>query len=102
MRDELSTELQPGLVGEFIQAWASLEEHVLDDARRATERNVSIREAIASLERRGKLDHEKAYALDSLRRFRNALVHQPKSVEPGDMEESLATVHRLWQDIQRS
>ena len=100
VRDELSTELQPGLVGEFIQAWARLEDHVLDDARRATERNVSIREAIASLAKRGELDQEKAYALDSLRKFRNALVHQPKSVRPGDVEESLATMHRLWQGIQ--
>ena len=100
VRDELSTELQPGLVGEFIQEWARLEERVLDDARHATERNVSIREAIASLARRGALDHEKAYALDSLRKFRNALVHQSKSVKPGDVEESLATMRRLWQGIQ--
>ena len=71
-----------------------------DAARHATERNVSIREPIASRARRGELDHEKAYALDSLRKLRNALVHQSKSVKPGDVEESLATMRRLWQGIQ--
>ena len=102
VRDELSTELQPGLIGEFIKAWAELEEQLLDNARRRTERNVSTREAIASLARHGELDQERAYALDSLRKLRNALVHRPKSVKLGEVEESLATMGRLWQGIRRS
>ena len=101
VRDDLSTELQPGLVGEFMQEWMKMEEHVLDDARHATERNVSIREAIALLAKRGDLDHEKAYALDSMRKLRNALVHQSKSVKLPEVEGSLAEVRRLLHEVQR-
>jgi hypothetical protein len=84
-------ELQPGQVGEFVKEWARLEEYLLENARRVTERNVSVREAIASLGKRGRLDQEQALMLDSLRRFRNEVIHQPKTVQPGALEEWLGT-----------
>jgi hypothetical protein len=92
---ELSSELQPGNLGEFVKEWAELEEYLLEDARRATKRNVSVREAIASLAKRGRLREEQAQLLDSLRRFRNAVVHQPTTVKPGALEEWLSTIRRL-------
>ncbi len=100
LRTELATELRPGDVGEFIKEWAKLEEYLLENARRATQKNVSVREAIASLSKRGRLNHEQAYLLDSLRRFRNSVVHQPATVEAGALEEWLATTRRLVRDLQ--
>jgi hypothetical protein len=101
LRAEISDELQAGHLGEFIKEWARLEEYLLENARRETERNVSVREAISSLAKRGHLDQEKALTLDSLRKFRNAVVHQPRSVETGALEEWLSIARRLWRDLQR-
>jgi FRG domain len=95
LRTELREEMRPGDIGEFIREWAKLEEHLLGKARRATERNVSIREAIAALERRRMLDSEQADQLEALRKFRNALVHQPQGVMPGALREWLDTARDL-------
>ncbi len=99
LREELSDELQPGQVGEFIKEWARLENFLLHYARRATERNVSVREAITSLAKRGHLNQEQALLLDSLRRFRNTVVHQPGTVNAGALEEWLSTTRQLWRDL---
>jgi len=99
LKTELSTELLPGDLGQFIKEWARLEEYLLEKARRATERNVSVREAIASLSKRGQLDQEQAYLLDSLRRFRNAVVHQPRTVQAGALEEWISTTRRLVREL---
>ena len=82
LRTELSSELQPGQVGEFIKEWAGLEEYLLENARRLTERNVSVRESIVSLAKLGRLDEDQALLLDTLRKFRNQVVHHPKTVQP--------------------
>jgi hypothetical protein len=95
LRAELRDELQPGDLGEFIREWAILEEFLLEGARRLTERNVSVREAIAALAKRGTVDPDQAAKLDTLRKFRNALVHQPKSVERDSLEEFLSTARQL-------
>lgn len=101
LQTDLASELQPGQVGEFIKEWAKLEEYLLENARRVTERNVSLREAIASLSKRGLLGEEQAYMLDSLRRFRNAVVHQPTTVQPGALEEWLSTTRRLLRELRQ-
>jgi hypothetical protein len=95
LRLELRDELQPGDFGEFLREWAPLEEYLLDEARRRTERNVSLREAIASLAKRGVLDSEQALTLDGLRKFRNALVHQPRTVTTGAIGEWIDTLRQL-------
>jgi hypothetical protein len=101
LQTELSSELQPGQVGEFVKEWARLEEYLLENARRLTERNVSVREAITSLAKRGRLNQVQAFMLDSVRRFRNEVVHRPTTVQPGELEKWLSTVRRLWQDIRK-
>jgi len=92
---ELRDELQPGELGEFVRAWASLEEYLLDKARRITERNVSVPEAIRALAKEGQLDSEQAILLDSLRRFRNQVVHSPAKVQRGALGEWLETTRAL-------
>jgi hypothetical protein len=102
LQTELASELQPGQVGEFIKEWAKLEEYLLENARRVTERNVSVRDAIASLSKRGLLGDEQVYLLDSLRKFRNAVVHQPASVNAGALEEWLITTRQLVRELRRN
>ncbi len=99
MQAELREELQPGELGMFIKHWALLEDYLLQEGRRETQRNLSVREAITALAKTGKVDSEQATLLDSLRRFRNGLVHQPSGVDPGALEEWLITVRNLKQQF---
>jgi FRG domain len=99
LQAELRQELQPGDLGDFIREWTLIEDYLMDEARRSTQRNVSVREAITTLAKLGKLDSEQAGLLDSLRRFRNGLVHQPASVHPGALEEWLVTVRQMRRQL---
>lgn len=99
LKTELQEELQPGHLGEFVKEWAAIEEYLLERGRRATERNVSVREAISALTRRGALSADLASTLDAVRRFRNSLVHQPATVQPGALEEWLRTMRRVWSEL---
>jgi len=92
-------ELQTGDLGEFIKVWAGLEEYLLRNARWATERNVSIREAITSLAKREELQSTQAADLDALRRFRNEAVHRPGAVHPGTLKQALETALRLRKEL---
>src|SRR5262249_19711665 len=92
---ELRDELQPGELGTFIKEWVNLEEYLLAHARKVTERNISVREAIRALSKRGDLTEEQALELDALRRFRNSVVHQPTSVPAGALSEWLERTRHL-------
>jgi hypothetical protein len=92
---ELKKELRPGEIGEFISEWATIENLLLETARRVTERDVSVREAIAALAEEGRLNSEQVSILEGLRRFRNELVHRPTRVKAGALEEWLTTLRRI-------
>lgn len=94
LQSELRQDLQLGDAGEFIKEWAQIEDYLLNEARRTTSRNVSVREAITTLAKMGTLDLDSASQLDALRRFRNTLVHQPSSVQPGALEDWMESVRQ--------
>ena len=95
LKAELRDELVPGELGDFVRMWGELEERLLARARTLTERNVSAREAIAALAKRGEIEPDQAALLDSLRRFRNQVVHTPSKVESGALAEWLETLRQL-------
>lgn len=99
LKNEMRDELHTGDLGDFIKTWAELEEFLLKNARWATERNVSIREAITSLARNNQLRPPQAAALDALRRFRNEVVHQPRAVQAVALADSLETARRLRREL---
>jgi hypothetical protein len=101
LKVQLREELQLGDLGVFIKEWASLEEYVVETARRVTERNVSVREAIAALSRRGTLTSEQAVELDALRRFRNSVVHKPMTVEAGALAQWLDRTRQLGRVLKK-
>lgn len=101
LRTELRYELQPGDLGEFIREWATLEEYVLETARRATERNVSVREAIAHLANQGTIPYRLADEIQSIRHLRNNLVHKPGSVDPKTARAGLEKVREFLRAIGR-
>lgn len=88
---DVQEDLQSGDLGEFIREWAVIEDSLLNDARRVTTRNVSIREAIGNFTKRGILTPEQAAQLEGLRKFRNMLVHQPKAVSSASVQDWLET-----------
>jgi hypothetical protein len=102
LKTELRDELQPGELGEFVKAWSVLEEYLLENARRETERNVSVRESIKALGKTGVITEEQAMLLDSLRRFRNDVVHRPRSISAGALEEWLSTTRQLSRELQKT
>ena len=75
-------QFQSGDIGGFISQWAELERVLLTEARRISDRNVSVREAIRVLSRQGKLPNHLANNIQSIRKFRNNLVHKPSTVSP--------------------
>ncbi len=87
----------PGTLGDFIVAWARLETWLLDNARRLTERNVSIREAINVVAREQELSDRDISELHALRQFRNTAVHKPQELSDRQIVES----HRRLLDILR-
>src|SRR5262249_13251272 len=102
LKNELREELSPGELGAFIKDWAELESNLLDEARTATSRNVSIREAIRFLAKTGILSSEQAQQLEGLRVFRNAVVHKPGTVKPGALEEWQMLSRHLVKTLVRS
>lgn len=77
---EIKDELLPGDMGEFMRDWADVEEFIVRYGRKFTARNISVGEAISRLHRGEVISFGLANELESLRRFRNTLVHEPKKV----------------------
>ena len=84
--EELCTEIRdsaeevhspPGDLGQFILEWAHLEEKIMDEARRLSQRNLSIREAITTLAQSARISARTAGELHRLRHLRNEVVHAP-------------------------
>jgi hypothetical protein len=99
LKSELKDELQPGDLGVFIKEWATLEEFLLNTARRVTERNVSVREAIAELARREVIPKNLAQEIQAIRIMRNNLVHKPESVRPSTLGDWLERLRQVLQAI---
>lgn len=97
LRAELQSELIPGDLGSFIREWAALEARLVDEARRISERNVSVREAIRVLATSGRIAREQQLHLDTLRRLRNSAVHKPETVAGADLAWATRAVRDLNQ-----
>jgi hypothetical protein len=99
LREELRSETVPGDLGEFVENWAALEQYILEEARRLSERNVSVREAISILRRHGMFTDNLAGELDALRRLRNAIVHTPERIPSTDIGTATGTVRRIFHTL---
>ena len=95
IKAELREELVPGDLGAFVREWAELEAHLVEAARRQSERNVSAREAISVLTKSGIFSPELAHELNALRSFRNSAVHRPETVKPSDLGKWLGRIREL-------
>jgi len=85
----------PGSLGDFIFTWANLEKWLLDNARRITERNVSVPEAVNVMSRRVRLSKALVAELHALRQVRNMAVHTPQELSLRQIQEA----HRRLLDL---
>jgi hypothetical protein len=97
LKGALHDEIVEGDIGTFVKQWATLEKTVLENARRLTERNVSVREAIWNLTKMQVLPSDLAQKLDGLRAFRNLVVHHPQSVQTRDLSLWLEEMRKISQ-----
>jgi FRG domain-containing protein len=89
-----------GDVGQLLVEWAKLEEQLLPRARRLTQKNVSVREAIRALVEPGLINHESARGLEEVRRIRNTAAHTPGKVNQAEVQLALYQLRELERRIQ--
>ncbi len=87
LKIDLDRELLPGEMGEFLQEWVQLEEILQDLAGEFAQRRLSVREAMNVLAKYGILGKDLYYQLDSIRKFRNRLVHSSTRLAPGEVQQ---------------
>ena len=86
LKVSLEQDLRPQEIGEFLKQWILLEELLNEYTKSISDRRYSPSQSISLLQKYGKLSKDQAFELDALRKFRNQLVHQPKAIEPGEIE----------------
>jgi hypothetical protein len=101
IKDIADKELKTGDLGEFLKAWAELEEILVTSARNQTDRFMSVREANRLLVENHGIDKETYYQIDRLRTFRNTLVHTPKKITTGQIQDYLITVEEILKQLRK-
>ena len=91
----LTTNLQPGLMGEYITAWVKLEQYILTTAHQYSNKLLSIRQAISILSKADPQFVSIEHQVQSLRIFRNELVHHPERVKADDIQKKKEQVDSL-------
>lgn len=88
-----------GELGQLLVEWARFEEQLLPHARRVTERNVSIREAINALLKGDQIDYVTRDGLEKIRRIRNTAAHTPGQVNMIEVRDALHKLRQLAKTI---
>jgi hypothetical protein len=92
---ELSSEIAPSNLGEFLKLWTEFEQLILSDARKHVRDVHNTRDALYVLM---KYREEKTNLLkefDYLRMFRNKLVHKPTGISSEDLRKNIQTLRYL-------
>lgn len=92
-------ELKTGDLGEFLKLWAELEELLVTKVGKQSKRFLGVREAIRQLSEEGLINKELAYQIDRLRNFRNSLVHTPKKITSGQVQDYLYSLENILREI---
>ena len=91
----LKNDLQPGEMGEFLKIWTEVEEQLVEQAKSITARVFSVREAINMLAKSEFIPKELMFETDVIRRFRNQLVHKPKTIEPVEVQSFISRIRNI-------
>ncbi|NVO05160.1 MAG: FRG domain-containing protein [Rhodoferax sp.] len=82
---DVGNAVRPAELGQFLQAWSSLESQLLSLARGYKEKVYSVQEAVRVLHEAEQLGPMLHLKLDAVRQARNRAVHQPDRIKPGEL-----------------
>lgn len=94
-------ELKTGDLGEFLKSWADLEEILVNSASKQNDRFLTVREANRLLVESREIDKEIYYQIERLRTFRNTLVHTPKKITTGQLQDYLVMVEEIIKQLRK-
>jgi hypothetical protein len=101
IKDIADKELRTGDLGEFLKSWAELEEIIVTISRKQTDRFLNVRESIKIMVENGSLEKEQSYQIDRLRIFRNKLIHTPKKIKAGQIQDYLNMLYDLLKKLKK-
>ncbi len=87
LRIGIEQDLQPLEIGGFLKLWILLEEQLESLVSLISDRKPSPARAISLLQKHDRIPSEYAIRLNSIRKFRNQLVHSPQLIEAGRIKE---------------
>lgn len=100
IKSEVSTNIGSSELGDFLKIWAEFEQRIIKNARKYNRNIYTTRDAINTL--KWQSNDESVYnsmvVFDSLRRFRNNLVHNPSSVSKDSLRTNLQGLKDLWRN----
>lgn len=101
IKDIADKELRTGELGEFLKTWAELEDILVTRAKNLTNRYMSVREASRLLVENHEIDKEQYYMIDRIRTFRNTLVHTPKKINSGQVQDYLISLEEIINELKK-
>jgi len=99
IKDLADRELKAGDLGDFLKLWSELEETILNEVNKRTDRFMSVREAIRLLYDQEQITKELLNEIDRIRKFRNQVVHTPKKINPRMIQDYIFELERLNKEI---
>ncbi|MFV1885212.1 MAG: FRG domain-containing protein [Balneola sp.] len=95
---EISVDLTPSELGRFLKIWTNFEQRIIKQAREYKRNVFTTRDAINTLKwNSGDQNIYNAMVqLDSLRNFRNRLVHNPTEISKQALNTNLVGLENLW------
>jgi hypothetical protein len=94
-QEEVGNTLQPGRLGQFIQAWTDLENNLMTLARSKTKKVYSLREALPLLLRSGSISNMQFKEISALRQVRNSVIHKPNLMDVESVIGSINEIHKI-------
>lgn len=89
-------------LGEFVAAWTGLERAVMRNAQRSELRILSLNEAIRQLRQQKLLDPWMYEQLDSLRKFRNNVIHGHIRPSATSFDDAIADVEAIRDQLEKN
>lgn len=94
-QEAVGTTLQPGRLGQFIQAWSDLENHLMTLARRQNKKVYSLVEALSLLLNSGRIQRSQYQEINNLRRIRNLVIHKPNQITVEKIINSIDRIKKI-------
>lgn len=95
IEQELSTDIAPTSLGEFLKLWTEFEQLLLNDAKKFKREVHNTREALLILMKFREEKYGILKEYDYLRTFRNKLVHNPTGLSNEEIRKNIQTLRQL-------